>query len=224
MAAASGARGHDGGGGGGGGEDEVKQMTADLRKTLKEGERIIAPTRRPDGTMRKPRKVKAGYNPQDEVARYQSKGALLKKEMEASIEVGPPGYDPSDDSKPKTKSSRRNDKKKEKRLQAAINKDKKTEEGNGETESVEEITLQVSELAVTTNCSTKCSGTSEPVQDIDKTIRALKKKIRLTEAQQQKTMAEDMNPEQLEKVAKLEQWRKELKLLEEKKIGGGVMN
>lgn len=41
--------------------------------------------------------------------------------------------------------------------------------------------------------------------------------IRLVEAQQQKTPQQDMKPEQLEKLAKLEGWREELKLLEDKK-------
>ncbi|KAL4654716.1 hypothetical protein ACB092_01G400300 [Castanea dentata] len=41
--------------------------------------------------------------------------------------------------------------------------------------------------------------------------------IRLTEAQLQKTTQEDMKPEQLEKLTKLEGWHKELQLLEDKK-------
>ena len=41
--------------------------------------------------------------------------------------------------------------------------------------------------------------------------------IRLSEAQQQKTTQEDMKPEQLDKLIKLEGWRKELKHLEDKK-------
>lgn len=60
----------------GGGEDQLKQM-AELSKTLKEGERILAPTRRPDGTLRKPIRIRAGYVPQEEVAIYQSKGTLV---------------------------------------------------------------------------------------------------------------------------------------------------
>lgn len=43
----------------------------------KEGERILAPTRRPDGTLRKPIRIRAGYVPQDEVAIYQSKGSRV---------------------------------------------------------------------------------------------------------------------------------------------------
>lgn len=41
--------------------------------------------------------------------------------------------------------------------------------------------------------------------------------IRLTEALQQKPTEQDLKPEQLDKLAKLEDWRKELKLLEDKK-------
>lgn len=41
--------------------------------------------------------------------------------------------------------------------------------------------------------------------------------IRLAEAQQQKTQQKDSKPEQLEKLTKLEGWRQELKLLEDKK-------
>lgn len=57
----------------GGAED----ATLELGKTLKEGERLLAPTRRPDGSLRKPIRIRAGYVPQDEVAIYQSKGALV---------------------------------------------------------------------------------------------------------------------------------------------------
>ena len=60
----------------GGGDEELKEMT-EINKTLKEGERIVAPSRRPDGTLRKPIRIRAGYVPQDEVAIYQSKGALV---------------------------------------------------------------------------------------------------------------------------------------------------
>lgn len=60
--------------GGGTGEEE---MAAEISKTLKQGERLLAPTRRPDGTLRKPIRIRAGYVPQDEVAIYKSKGALV---------------------------------------------------------------------------------------------------------------------------------------------------
>nr|GLL45587.1 partner of Y14 and mago-like [Ipomoea trifida]GMD82952.1 partner of Y14 and mago [Ipomoea batatas]GME08978.1 partner of Y14 and mago [Ipomoea batatas] len=216
---------------GGGGEEEAKQLAAELTKTLKEGERLLAPTRRPDGTLRKPIRIRAGYVPQDEVAIYQSKGALWKKEMEALQDV-PPGYDPVMEApKAKSKSAKRNERKKEKRLQAALEKGNDLEDNgvsSAEAQShvsdqVESVASQINELAISSNPvnppsnSTESSTTGDHLQEIDKKIRALKKKIRLTEAQQQKTDIKDMKPEQLEKVAKLEGWHNELKLLEDKK-------
>lgn len=221
--------------GGGGGEEQLTRL-AELSKNLKEGERILAPTRRPDGTLRKPIRIRAGYVPQEEVAIYQSKGTLLKKEMAA--QVGPPGYDPELDAKPKTKAGKRNERKKEKRLQAALEKDKnldvtgETEKeeaptvadlGNG-VESVEQLTSQMNELGVSLNDtvitpsseSMEGSNSGNPVQEIDKRIRALKKKIRLLEAQQLKT-TQDMKPEQLDKLSKLEGWRMELQQLEDQR-------
>lgn len=40
-------------------------------------ERVIAATRRPDGSLRKEIRIRAGYTPQDEVAIYQPKGAQV---------------------------------------------------------------------------------------------------------------------------------------------------
>ncbi|PWA94495.1 Exon junction complex, Pym [Artemisia annua] len=205
------------------------QEDDEIKKTLKEGERLVGPTRRPDGTYRKPIRIRAGYVPQDEVAIYKSKGALLKKEKE-SMETVPPGYDPEADvvSKPKSKSAKRNERKKEKRLQASLDKGKSEVSSNEDvdqaSESLESIVSHISEITISGNPSgatpplnsTECSATGDNVPDIDKKIRALKKKIRLTEAQQEKA-GNDLKPEQLEKVAKLDDWRKELKLLEDKK-------
>lgn len=117
----------------------MKKQIAELTKTLKEGERLLAPTRRPDGTLRKAQRVRAGYHPPDEVPKYKPKPALvrsllfvfslflslykrrrflllhfplsvqLNKEMGSA---GPPGYDPDADARPKTKSVKRNERKK----------------------------------------------------------------------------------------------------------------
>ncbi|XP_058089667.1 partner of Y14 and mago [Magnolia sinica] len=222
-------------------EELQEEQLAILGKTLKEGERILAPTRRPDGTLRKPIRIRAGYVPQDEVAIYQSKGALLRKGSSPEV---PPGYDPVLDAKPKTKSAKRNERKKEKKQQAALASSASAKgkslgpQAAGETataevlssedvghrsEAVESIALQMNKLAVSptptvhgpTPHSTESSNPGGP-PDLDKRIRALKKKIRNTEALE-KGNRDDMKPEQLDKLAKLEGWRMELKLLEDKK-------
>ncbi|EPS67994.1 hypothetical protein M569_06778 [Genlisea aurea] len=166
-------------------------------KALKDGERILAPTRRPDGTLRKPIRIRAGYVPQDEVAIYQSKGAIWRKEMEVLQDV-PPGYDPVvvEPPKPKSRSAKRNEKKKEKRQQK---KDEESKNSDGESEECRKMMdgLRISEVA---------EEEDGLLVAVDKKIRALKKKIRLAEAQQQ--------PEKMEKVAA---WRDELKLLEDNK-------
>lgn len=65
-------------------DDERKKQIAELSKSLKEGERLVGPTRRPDGTLRKPIRIRAGYTPQDEVAIYQPKGALVRSLISSS--------------------------------------------------------------------------------------------------------------------------------------------
>ncbi|CAH1450612.1 unnamed protein product [Lactuca virosa] len=212
------------GGGSGGGEGGAKELAAQISKTLKEGEKLLAPTRRPDGTLRKPIRIRAGFVPQDEVAVYKSKGSKLKEE------TLPPGYDPEQDvvNKPKSKSAKRNERKKEKRLQGK-NEASSTGDEEQALESVESIASHINEITISGNqCvattppsnSMESSATTEHVPDIDKRIRALKKKIRLMEAQQQKAGHDnDLKQEQAEKVAKLEDWRRELKLLQETSQG-----
>eukprot|EP01134_Creolimax_fragrantissima_P006574 CFRG6574T1 len=53
-----------------------------------DGTSIIPATRRPDGTWRKERKVKAGYVPQDEQVRFMSRGTVMKEKRKALGVVG----------------------------------------------------------------------------------------------------------------------------------------
>uniref|UniRef100_A0A1J3J4I4 Partner of Y14 and mago n=1 Tax=Noccaea caerulescens TaxID=107243 RepID=A0A1J3J4I4_NOCCA len=200
--------------------EEQKRQMAELSKNLKEGERIVEPTRRPDGTLRKPIRIRAGYVPQDEVVKYQSKGSLIKKQMES---LGPPGYEPEPAPKPKSKGAKRNERRKEKRLQATAEKGNSSEDGSACNVDKEEAVSSVTPSNGSQSVNVLVSGlealdvsSNNAVDDTEKRIRALKKKIRLTEAQQQKTAPRDLKPEQLEKFSKLEDWRQELKALEDK--------
>ncbi|KAG2541950.1 partner of Y14 and mago-like isoform X2 [Panicum virgatum] len=220
----------------GGGGDQRR-----LLSIPKEGERIIAPTRRPDGTLRKAIRIRAGYVPQEEVAIYQSKGALMRK---SGPDV-PPGYDPAlaVDAKPKTKAAKRNERRKEKRQQASSTNDKGkgldiedagaaeidkvlSSKADKQRDSVESVTKQIRGIAISESSaapSTNANDSSQPessAPDIDKKIRALKKKIRLAEAQLQGD-PKKLKSETQEKLKKIEGWRAELKLLEDKKAPTG---
>lgn len=69
------------GGGGGAASTQLGEHTTIALSCahlgLQAGERIIAASRRPDGTVRKERRVRAGYVPQDEQQVYVSRGAAV---------------------------------------------------------------------------------------------------------------------------------------------------
>lgn len=54
------------------------------------GHTIIPPSRRPDGSLRKPIRVRAGYVPQDEIAAWESPARRMARQRE---EAGIPGWD-----------------------------------------------------------------------------------------------------------------------------------
>jgi partner of Y14 and mago protein len=45
------------------------------------GEKVLTGSRRPDGTVRKERRIRAGYTPQDEQPSYVSAGAMVSTRL-----------------------------------------------------------------------------------------------------------------------------------------------
>eukprot|EP00897_Mesotaenium_endlicherianum_P010236 jgi/Mesen1/9240/ME000006S09240 len=208
------------------------------------GDRVLPATRRPDGTMRKERRVRAGYVPPDEVAVYIAKGTQPR----GSAPALPIGLDPihaAAASKAKTKAARKNEKRKLKRAEGR-------EEESAESSSPSAATLGGSEggafseaqadalpgafadLQVSSSGSTPLgashgvvgttSGTATaaaggPIEDGGSSKSELERKIRalrkkVRQAEGLKDGGGGMTADEMSKLAKLDSWRSELASLE----------
>ncbi|CAD5111355.1 DgyrCDS671 [Dimorphilus gyrociliatus] len=149
----------------------------------KTGELYIPATQRPNGTWRKPIRVKEGYIPPDEMPVYQNRGVRFRKEQESAL---PPGLhlDKPSSNENKTKKPKKKKKQREEEpSKPSSNEPKKKSTEDPKPEDGSEAAVQV-------------------ISD-EKKLRNLKKKLKQTEELENKIKSgnlEKPDPDQIKKI------------------------
>ncbi|KAK6166138.1 hypothetical protein SNE40_022902 [Patella caerulea] len=195
------------------------------------GETFLPESRRPDGSIRKARRVKAGYVPQEEVPVYENKGMQwLKGRSDLPVGLSPDqmvkaraakdAVARGDDVEPDVGSNKKKVKKKAGEMtgkpanQQKKGSNKKLKEDN---DAVGDLLASVYGITVTDEPAKKTVGQSGPNTDISRKLKTLQKKLKSTEKLEEKIKSGELkqpSKDELDKIARKGNLEAEIKQLQ----------
>ncbi|KAF9969330.1 hypothetical protein BGZ73_008351 [Actinomortierella ambigua] len=170
-----------------------------------DGTRIIPATRRPDGTYRKERKVRANYVPPEDVAKYTNARIASGRPTPAQLQQQKEKEEAerlANMSRAQKKNEKRKVKRKEEQQQQQDHPPKPTKEETKEDAVASEVPLEQQQQ-------------QQQQQDPAKLLRALNKKLSQAKTlKERKDKGETLLPEQEEKVAKMDDLQAQIAALQ----------
>ncbi|KAI8586621.1 hypothetical protein BDZ88DRAFT_441427 [Geranomyces variabilis] len=181
----------------------------------KPGDRVIPASRRPDGTVRKERKVRPGFVPQEDAARYSNAKIDATKVPAGYV----PGLQQSSGSGSRlaahqpvvdsaaSKAAKKNAKRKAKKLEEVL--------GLGGREAAAEPSTQKAAAPLADAAPSTTATAAAAAADPEKKLKALRKKLRqITDIEAKQSASTPLNDDQRQKIASKPQLEAEVAELE----------
>lgn len=190
------------------------------------GEKVLPGSQRPDGTIRKERRIRAGYTPQDEQPVYQSVGVMARRDVPKC-----PGLDPEQASAAgsggaKSKSAKKNEKRKAKKTEDKVGgaaTGSSSSSSHPQPSSSRPAAAAAPPAAAAQQAAAAAADVDPGAATLDRQIKALSKKVRQCQALlARQTAGEALSAQEAEKVSKMPGWQDEIKELEHQLAKLGV--